>query len=93
LEVWVQGWIEQTLSSGGKEVLIKSIAQEIPVYSVACFNLNSQQVFVNKSTLSYEVCGGEVSRDKGNLIEFHGIHWLCLSIWKVWDFKILRYLF
>jgi hypothetical protein len=29
------GWIENILSAGGKEVLIKSDAQEIPVYSLA----------------------------------------------------------
>ena len=40
-KVWskIKGWMEKLMSSGGKEVLIKSVAQSVPVYSMSCFKL------------------------------------------------------
>jgi hypothetical protein len=35
----MQGWIEKIFSARGKEVLIKSVAQSVPVFSMSYFKL------------------------------------------------------
>jgi hypothetical protein len=39
--IWsrIQGWLEKLLSAGGKDILIKSVVQAIPIFSMACFKL------------------------------------------------------
>jgi hypothetical protein len=39
--IWsrIQGWLEQLLSAEGKDILIKSVAQAVPIFSMACFKL------------------------------------------------------
>ena len=35
----VHGWISNTMSTAGKEVLVKAVAQAVPVFSMSCFKL------------------------------------------------------
>ncbi|CAA7025874.1 unnamed protein product [Microthlaspi erraticum] len=48
----VGGWYNQYLSQGGKEVLIKSVAQAKPVYSMSCFLIPKQICEEINSSLS-----------------------------------------
>jgi hypothetical protein len=36
---YIHGWLEQLLAAGGKEVLIKSVVQTIPTFSMYCLKL------------------------------------------------------
>jgi hypothetical protein len=39
VSIRINGWKEKLLSSGGKEILIKSIAQAVPVYAMMVFRI------------------------------------------------------
>jgi len=42
--VWqrIQGWKEKLLSKTGKEIMIKAVAQAIPVFAMGCFDLTKE---------------------------------------------------
>lgn len=42
--IWqrIQGWKERLLSRAGKEILIKAVAQAIPVFAMGCFDIRKE---------------------------------------------------
>jgi len=84
--VWtkVQGWLEQSLSAGGKEVLIKVVAQAIPTYSMSCFTLHRglchhingllRSFWWGSKDGKWKTCLGRVGRyDKTKTMGRHGL--------------------
>lgn len=51
--IWkrINGWGERTLSSAGKEALIKTVLQSIPTYIMSCFSLPSYLVVSIESAI------------------------------------------
>lgn len=72
--VWnkVKGWMEKLLSAGGKDVLIKSIAQAVPVFYVL-FQIAMWLVPIHQYTNS-QVLTGEQRRREENNTGFLGCH-------------------
>lgn len=61
------GWSENKLSCAGREILIKSVVQAVPTYSMSCFQLS---VATYKKIMSYisNFCWGSV-------VDSRKIHW------------------
>jgi hypothetical protein len=73
--IWkrIQGWREKILSMTGKEILINVVAQAIPTYVMACFDLTKSFCKQLRSMISW-YWWGQQDKDK--------IHWLNWDILK-----------
>ena len=73
-KVWarIQGWQEKLLSKAGKEIMIKVVAQAIPTYAMACFDL-TQGLCQEISSIIGRYWWSQ--QDKINKI-----HWVCWEI-------------
>lgn len=45
-KIWgrIQGWQEKLLSKAGKEILVKAMAQSIPIYAMSCFDITKKHL-------------------------------------------------
>ena len=73
--IWkrLQGWKEKLLSQAGREVLIKSVIQAIPTYSISCFKLpkgliKEIETMIRKFWWGYS----------GDCRKVHWVKWECL---------------
>ena len=69
----LQGWKEKLLSQAGREVLIKSVIQAIPIYSMSCFKLpkgliKEIETMIRKFWWGYS----------GDCRKVHWVKWECL---------------
>ena len=64
----VSGWCEKKLNAAGRDVLLKSVAQAMPIYSMNCFKLSSVTCKKITSSISSYYWGGCPEKRK--------MHWL-----------------
>jgi hypothetical protein len=70
----VYGWGERNLNYAAREVLLKSVAQSIPVYSMSCFRLSPQTCEKITSVMAKYFWGGTKDQRK-----MHWIRWSQLA--------------
>ena len=71
----VNGWKERTLSFGGKEALIKAVAQAIPTYAMSVFKFPKK--IVRGSLMQCRNIGGVTKKTIKGCIGSHGGRCVC----------------
>jgi hypothetical protein len=71
----VAGWAPRLLNSAGREVLIKSICQAIPTYSMSCFKLSKKMCKKIAAVVARFFWGGDERKRK-----MHWVKWPDLAI-------------
>ena len=64
----IQGWKERMLSCAGKEILIKVVAQAIPIYAMACFDI-TKSLCDQISAMICRYCWSQMAKE-------NKIHWI-----------------
>lgn len=77
----IAGWKDKLLSNAGREILIKTVAQAMPTYTMSCFKLSETLCKELNSMMS------NFWWEKGNRVKWRGFHGksCVLQRWKgVW---------
>ncbi|KAK6119621.1 hypothetical protein DH2020_046644 [Rehmannia glutinosa] len=78
--IWqrIQGWNNHSLSKAGKEILIKSVLQAIPVYAMSCFRLPDSLIYDINSLIGAYWWGSKDGKKK-----IHWASWRTLTLAKL----------
>ena len=82
------GWKEKLLSMGGREILIKAVAQAIPTYTMSCFQL-PKGLCDDLEGMMRRFGWGQNNKNK-RLLGSIGKRCVNQNLEGGWDFKICR---
>ena len=82
----VNGWKERLLSLGGKESLLKAVAQSIPTYAMSVFKFSKQICKGITDAMSHYLW--VMRKTKGECIGLHGGRCVCQRDKEEWGFEI-----